>query len=100
MLEIDTKGGRTRKMERKNWTQELRKRTLKEVAKLMKEHGGYSKIVTEGSMSDFEKYISVQIGCSIKAAQDYIETLRGAALFYQKTKPKSGDEMQRTYLNA
>lgn len=72
-------------MERRNWTQELRKRTLKEVADLMNEHGGYSKILTEGAMPDFEKYVSLQIGCSLKAAKDYIETLRGAALFYQRT---------------
>lgn len=75
-------------MERKNWQQEIRKRTLMEIADLMNEHGGYSAILTSGSMPDFEKYVSLKIGCSLRQTKEYLETLRGAALFYQRTKNK------------
>jgi len=77
-------------MERKNWTQELRRQNLKAVSELMAEHGGYSQIVMGGHMPDFEAFVSLQIGCSLKIAKDYIETLRGAAVFYQTSKGTTG----------
>jgi len=77
-------------MERKrvNWTQELRKANLQHVADLMQKEGGYSLIMMANEMPDFEGFVSVELGCSIRQAKDYIDTLRRAAIFYQKSQDR------------
>ncbi len=77
--------------ERVNWQQETRKRTLNKVGELMQKAGGFSRILIEEAMPDFEKYISFELGCSIRQAKDYIETLRGAAIFQAKLRGTSNE---------
>lgn len=83
--------------ERKQWTQEQRKANMEEVRLLLIEYGGYSKIQLRGNMKGFERLVSLRIGCSIRAAVDYIDTLRGASMFIQiareeKEKEKAKNE--------
>lgn len=71
-------------MSRRNWTQEQRLGNLEKVRNLLKESGGLSGIILRDDMSDFEKYVSANIGCSILIARDYITTLKGASIYAQK----------------
>ena len=71
-------------MSKKNWTQEQRKNTLNLVAGLIKDAGGYSQLAMSGGISDFEKYLCLEIGCSIKVAHDYISVIRGAMIHNQR----------------
>jgi len=49
----------------------------------MNKYGGYSKILDD--MHDFQRFLAFQLGCSIKTALEYIETVRGAQIFQAKT---------------
>ena len=68
---------------RTQWSQDVRKKNLEFTVNMIKQYGGYSKILND--MHDFERPLAFDIGCSIKTARDYIETVRGAALFRKKT---------------
>lgn len=78
-----------RERRRENWTQEIRRENLARTVELIKQHGGYRKVLAD--MHDFERYLAFQLGCSIKTAKEYIETVRGASLFSGKTL-ESGDK--------
>lgn len=69
--------------ERTNWTQDLRRKNLLKTQDIMKKLGGYSKILD--NMHDFQRYLAFQLGCSIKKAAEYIETVRGAQIFQAST---------------
>lgn len=51
---------------------------------MIKDAGGYSQLAMSGGIPDFEKYLCMEIGCSIKVAHDYISVLRGAMIHTQR----------------
>jgi len=73
-----------RQKSRENWTQQIRKANLERVANYIEDFGGYSRVLND--MVDFERWLALQIGCSVKVAHDYIETVRGAQIFELKRK--------------
>lgn len=70
---------------RENWTQEIRKANLEKTEALIQSFGGYSRVLDD--MHDFERYLAIELGCSVKTAREYVETVRGAQIF----KAKMGD---------
>jgi len=73
-----------RQKNRENWTQQIRKANLERVANYIEDFGGYSRVLND--MVDFEKWLAMKIGCSVKVAHDYIETVRGSQIFELKRK--------------
>jgi len=67
---------------RDNWTQIVRRKNLALTAKLIEDAGGYTSVLND--IHDFERYLALMIGCSIKTAKEYVETVRGALLFATK----------------
>ena len=68
--------------QKKNWLQEQRMRAIQTVNDLAKIHGGWQVVLS--FRYDFERIVMNTLGCSEKTAQDYIDTIRGAAVFQAK----------------
>jgi len=79
-----------RERRKENWTQTIRRENLEKVAAIIKDYGGYAKILHD--MHDFERFLAYQMGCSIKTAREYIETVRGASLFMGKSLGSGAEE--------
>lgn len=65
-----------------NYWQDVRKINLEKTAQLIKEYGGYGTILND--MNDFLNFLAFEFGCSRKIAKEYVETVRGAAIFRNK----------------
>lgn len=71
---------------RRNYQQAERKRNLEAVARMLRENGGYLTIYPR--MHDFQRFVAYNLGCSIKTASEYIETVRGASIFASQMEEK------------
>lgn len=91
MYVISKKGEKMYQERRKeNWTQTLRRENLARVEKYIAEAGGYSEVLSD--MRDFQRYVARELGCSIKTVREYIDTVRGAAIFKGKMLESGGEK--------
>jgi len=65
-----------------HWSQELRRKNLQQVKNMILNYGGYSVILND--MRDFQRFVAYELGCSLKTATEYIDTVRGATIFMSK----------------
>jgi len=72
------------KMSKRNFNhwQSMRKQNLEKTAELIQDYGGYAVVLND--MHDFLAFLAYELGCSLKTASEYIETVRGAAIFRAK----------------
>ena len=82
---------------KENWTQKLRRENLERVVQYIKDAGGYSEVLSD--MHDFERFLAFELGCSLKTAREYIETVRGASIFKGKSIASGGENNENTRRN-
>ena len=71
-------------MDRKNYLQTMRKKNLDLTASLIKQFGN-EKLMMSGGMGEFSQYLAFELGCSLKTAKEYVDTVRGAVIFKLRT---------------